>query len=125
MMAHELFHYYRDKVGQLGDDMWHEELVANTLAVAYCALYEPEALSSGLGFAERVLARPELALSENAAQVLGDLLDPSRAARPGTYGLPLQQTAVVQLHLIRELACAPERLQIAMQRLLGVREAAA
>ena len=39
LLAHELFHHYRDSVEQLGPDKWREELVANTLAIAYCAAH--------------------------------------------------------------------------------------
>ncbi|HYP88458.1 MAG TPA: polyprenyl synthetase family protein, partial [Polyangiaceae bacterium] len=70
VMAHELFHHYRDSVGQLGSDMWHEELVANTLAIAYSARYEPAALAGGVELARRVLSRPDQRLSEQAERVL-------------------------------------------------------
>ncbi|RYZ06473.1 MAG: hypothetical protein EOO73_15985 [Myxococcales bacterium] len=126
VVAHELFHHYRDAMGLLGSDMWLEELVANTLAIAYCAQYEPEAVAGGVAVAEQVLLRPEHALSPEAARALADLLDPERPLRPDTgYGLDFHQTALVQLHMIRELARAPESLQTAMQRLLGTRSVAA
>ncbi len=126
VMAHELFHHYRDTVGQLGSDMWLEELVANTLAISYCATYEPEALAGGRQLAERILARPEHRLSAEGAKILADLLNPARPTRPDTgYGLDLHQNALVQMAMIRELAQAPEELTHAMQRLLGVSTAAA
>jgi len=126
LLAHELFHHYRDAVGQLGSDTWHEELVANTLAVAYAARYEPGALADGVELAERVLARPEHRLSEQAGRVLAALLDPERPLEPNTgYGLDLQQTALVQLAMIRELGKAPEDLERAVARLLTPKRAAA
>jgi geranylgeranyl pyrophosphate synthase len=126
LLAHELFHHYRDAVGQLSSDMWHEELVANTLAVAYAARYEPGALADGVALAERVLARPEHRLSEQAARVLAALLDPERPPQPDTgYGLDLRQTALVQLAMIRELGKAPEGLERAVARLLTRKRAAA
>jgi geranylgeranyl pyrophosphate synthase len=120
VMAHELFHHYRDQVGALSSDMWHEELVANTLAIAYCTRYEPAAVAGGVEIAERVLARPEQALSPAARQVLDGLLDPARPAHEnGGYGLDLQQTALVQLAMIRELARQPAELEQAIQRYLA------
>jgi hypothetical protein len=99
--------------------MWLEELVANTLAVAYTARYEPEALTGGVQLAERVLGRAEQRLSPEAQHVLDDLLDPARPLRQGSgYGLDLQQTALVQLAMIRELARRPEPLETALQRWL-------
>lgn len=126
VMAHELFHHYRDAVGQLGSDIWLEELVANTLAVSYCAEYEPAALAGAVEIADRVLAMPEHQLSEPALQILKDLLDPARAVRPNSdYGLDMHQTALVQLAMVRQLAQAPEPLEQCMARLLGARRAAA
>jgi geranylgeranyl pyrophosphate synthase len=119
VMAHELFHHFRDKAGTLTTDMWLEELVANTLAVAYTARYEPAALSGGVELAERVLGRAEQRLSPEAQHVLDDLLDPARPLRQGSgYGLDLQQSALVQLAMIRELARRPEPLETALQRWL-------
>jgi heptaprenyl diphosphate synthase len=120
VVAHELFHHYRDAVGLLGSDMWHEELVANTLAIAYAAQYEPAAVAGGVELANRVLARPEHRLSEHARHVLASVLDPTRLSRPNSgYELDFHQTALVQLAMIRELAKAPESLEQAVQRLLG------
>jgi geranylgeranyl pyrophosphate synthase len=119
VMAHELFHHFRDKSGTMTTDMWLEELAANTLAVAYIARYEPAALTGGAELAERVLGRPEHRLSSEAQRVLDDLLDPARPVRPGSgYGLDLQQTALVQLAMIRELALRPEQLEPALQHWL-------
>lgn len=120
VIAHELFHHYRDAVGLLGTDVWQEELVANTLAIAYTAQHEPAALAGGVELANRVLARPEHRLSEEARRILETLLAPSRPHRPNSgYELDFHQTALVQLAMIRELAKAPESLASAVQRLLG------
>ncbi len=125
VLAHELFHHYRDVIGELSDDKWLEELAANTLAVAYCTAHAPAALASGLELAERVLSRPELALGPEAEQKLRELLDPERVSRAGGYGLDAMTTALVQLAMIRELARAPESLASAAQRWLSKRSAAA
>lgn len=120
VMAHELFHHFRDKAGTMTSDMWHEELVANTLAIAYAARYEPAAVTGGVEIAERVLARPEHRLSAEAERVLAELLDPARPLQQGRgYGLDLQQTALVQLAMIRELARRPEQLETALERFLS------
>ncbi len=126
VIAHELFHHYRDAIGQLSSDLWHEELAANTLAIAYAARYEPAAVAGGVELANRVLARAEHQLSEPALKVLRDLLDPARPARPNTgYELDFHQTALVQLAMIRELAKAPESLEHAAARLLAAHTVAA
>jgi geranylgeranyl pyrophosphate synthase len=126
VVAHELFHHYRDARGLLGTDMWLEELAANTLAVAYSARYEPEALAGGIELASRTLALPDNALSAEAARIVAELLQPSRPLQPHTgYGLDPYQTALAQLAMIRALAQAPADLDGAMARLLGVTARAA
>jgi geranylgeranyl pyrophosphate synthase len=125
VMAHELFHHYRDVQGRLGSDKWLEELAANTLAIAYAARYEPEALAGGLELAERVLARPENALDTDAQRVLAELLDPERTTRAGGYGLDPKQAALVQLAMIRELGRTPPSLESAMSHWLSDDEVAA
>jgi geranylgeranyl pyrophosphate synthase len=126
VIAHELFHHYRDATGQLGTDIWHEELAANTLAVAYAARYEPAAVAGGVEIANLVLARPEHQLSAAAQRVLADLLDPARPRRPNTgYELDFHQTALVQLAMIRELAKAPEDVEQALKHWLGAETVAA
>ena len=126
VMAHELFHHYRDAVGLLSRDMWHEELVANTLAIAYAARYEPQAVAGGVALARQVLARPEHQLSEQAQRVLTALLSQGRPAQPNTsYGLDLHQSALVQLAMVCELAKAPEPLEQALSRYLQAETVAA
>jgi hypothetical protein len=126
VMAHELFHHYRDAVGRLSSDMWHEELAANTLAVAYAARYAPAAVAGGIELANQVLARPEHRLSEPAERTLKELLDPARAPRPNTgYALDLHQTALLQLAMVRELARTPQDLDHALARFLQPETAAA
>lgn len=121
VVAHELFHYYRDARGLLGSDMWHEELAANTLAIAYAARYEPDSLAAGLALANSVLTRPGNDLSPEAASIVAELLDPARPERPNTgYGLDHYQGVLAQLAMIRELAKAPEDVATAVQRWLGV-----
>jgi geranylgeranyl pyrophosphate synthase len=119
VLAHELFHHYRDAAGRLTNDVWQEELAANALAVAYCREFEPDALERGLELARAVRRLPENQLSAEGNAILADLLEPD-AARPGgsDYGVDLQQMAVVQLALVERLAERPEPLTRAVERYL-------
>ncbi|MES1187677.1 MAG: polyprenyl synthetase family protein [Myxococcales bacterium] len=126
VLAHELFHHYRDALGLLSRDMWHEGLVANTLAIAYAARYEPTAVAGGVELATRILARPEHQLSPQAEGILKELLSPKRAPQPNTgYQLDLHQTALVHLAMIRELARKPLDLEQALAQYLRPETAAA
>ena len=120
VMAHELFHYYRDQTGRLGTDVWQEELAANSLAVAYCRAFEPEVLAQSVVLAERVLAQPHHTLSPPAARLLDGLIaDPPRTPGGG-YELPLEQMALVQMGMIRHLARHGAPLDQALQHWLGL-----
>ena len=43
ILAHELAHAERHRIGRLGDDQWHEEYVANRIALAYVSAAAPNA----------------------------------------------------------------------------------
>lgn len=100
VLAHELFHYWRDAAGHLSPEHWHEEYVANRLAIAYCREHEPAALAAGLELARDVLARfpPTGAMLEvvRGAETLG-------ALGPG-YHMTLPAMAIAQLAMVRELS---------------------
>ena len=126
VVAHELFHFFRDEVGLLGADTWQEELAANTLAVAYAARFEPAALAGGVALAQQVLSRVENQLSERAQQLLAELLATEHGpSQQAGYGLDLQQCALVQLAMIQELARAPAELEAALSQWLGAATVAA
>jgi geranylgeranyl pyrophosphate synthase len=119
VLAHELFHHYRDAVGALSTDMWHEELAANSLSIAYCQRYEPAALAGGVELANLVLSRPENRLSAQAETILRDLMDPERLSQPNTgYQLDMHQTALVHLAMIVELAQSSQSLETLFARYL-------
>jgi geranylgeranyl pyrophosphate synthase len=120
VLAHELFHHYRDKSGRLTQDIWLEELAANALATAYCREYEPEALERGLAFSRQALERPENVLSPRAGEILEELFDPARPVRVApSYEVDMHHTAVIQLAMIERLAARPESLRAAVSRYLG------
>jgi geranylgeranyl pyrophosphate synthase len=118
VLAHELFHHYRDVTGRMTGDAWLEELAANALAVAYCKQFEPDALARGLTFARVARERPANALSPASLAILSELLQADRLQRSAGYGVDLQQTAVIQLAMIERLAESSESLSDAMQRYL-------
>jgi hypothetical protein len=73
-----------------------------------------------------VLSRHDRHLSREAEATLAELLAPKRTARPDTgYGLDAQQTALLQLAMIRELARTPADLEEAVRRWLGSARVAA
>lgn len=118
VMAHELFHHFRDYSRRLTDDAWLEELAANALSVAYCREFEPAALARGLAFARAVLDRPENALSPAAETILQDLRNPTREQRSADYGVDLHQSALVQLAMIEHLAQNSDSLASSRARYL-------
>jgi geranylgeranyl pyrophosphate synthase len=114
VLAHECFHYWRAAAGRLTREHWHEEYVANRLAIAYCQRHEPAALAAALALAERVLARfepapPLLALIRTAA---------TPGASGSGYRTSLLDMAVAQLAMVRELAAERLPLEVELARWL-------
>lgn len=57
IIAHELGHYYRHRYGVFGDDLWHEEQVANQLADAVTThRFSPEEKTLAIQLVERIIA---------------------------------------------------------------------
>lgn len=114
VLAHELFHYWRDAAGRLTAEHWHEEHVANRLAIAYCREHEPAALAAGLELAREVLERapPTAAMLEvvRAAATPG-------ALGPG-YHMNLPSMAIAQLAMVRGLVEQVGPLELELERWL-------
>lgn len=82
VVAHELTHAWRDQLGLLGQDAWHEEYVANLVAFFYVREREPAAARAVVAMCERMLAVAEhadragqKALVERASRSSGEASD--------------------------------------------------
>ena len=104
LIAHELTHAWRDQLGLLGQDAWHEEHIANEIALAYVRKYVPEA------------ARAVVAASQRAVDLQAEAQDiahqrsliVARSQLPSTeavdYDCPPEQAALVHAQMIVEMA---------------------
>lgn len=117
VLAHEMFHFWRDAVGRLTDDHWHEEHAANALSVAYAQTFEPGALAGALELAARTISRAPDHLDEGARQLLVDCERPRPAT--GGYGMTAAKIAVVTLEMVRRLATTETTLDDRIADLLG------
>jgi hypothetical protein len=117
VVAHEMFHFWRHTTGRLTEDHWHEEWIANRLAVAYLREHDPRTLKSTLELAERVLGRFPDVLDEPAQRVLAEC-NQHQPERTG-YNMPVLTVAVVTLEMIRRLALEAPTWQAAIEDHLG------
>ncbi len=101
VVAHEMFHFWRSAAGRLTRDCWHEEHVANRLAVGYARRFCPRTLESALEIARGVRERFPQLLDANARAVLERCV--SYSADRG-YEMETLQTAVVHLEMVSRLA---------------------
>jgi len=71
-LAHELVHARRFDLGLLSEDTWHEEIVANSLALTYLDSTRPKLADEVLHFSARVVeaTEPTGALLHEAAKLL-------------------------------------------------------
>jgi geranylgeranyl pyrophosphate synthase len=90
-VAHELVHSWRHAVGRLSDDSWHEEHVANRVAVAYVQQHEPAALEH----LERCLAsRGDTGHLEELMRLVA-----TAARYQGSRGYELDLPTAAQVHI--------------------------
>jgi hypothetical protein len=120
VVAHEMFHFWRHTSGRLTQDHWHEEWVANRLAVAYLREHEPRTLESTLELAGRVLGRFHDVLDEPAERVLAECHE-HQPERHG-YNMPVLTVAVVTLEMIRRLAREAPTWEAVIDELLAPSE---
>lgn len=110
LLAHEMFHYWRAARARLTEDYWHEEWVANVLAVAYAQLFEPAALTSSLTLADRVLAREAGPALDAQLQLLDQCHQPRPGVREG-YDMPARAMVHVTLGMVRRIAAHGQTLE--------------
>jgi len=123
VLAHELFHFWRDASGRMTEDHWHEEWAANRLGVGYALAHEPAALTEALALADRVVARFPNALGPEVDRLLEDCRRERTEARG--YGMGATAVAVVGLEMVRRLATERPSLGEDVAALLGPRSIAA
>jgi geranylgeranyl pyrophosphate synthase len=100
-MAHEHVHARRFDLGLLGEDVWHEEVIANALALAYVQKHEPDVARALLGYVERLLSAspPSVELQEDAVRLLREgFTGPAPEGRDYGYS-PLEAAQIYALHL--------------------------
>jgi geranylgeranyl pyrophosphate synthase len=101
VLAHEMFHFWRNAAGRLTRDSWHEEYAANRLAVGYAQRFCPASLQGALDLARRTRERFPHLLDAEALAILKRCA--SYQADAG-YGMEMLQTAVVHLEMVTRLA---------------------
>jgi geranylgeranyl pyrophosphate synthase len=106
-IAHELVHGWRHATGRLSDDSWHEEHVANRVAVAYVQRHEPSALQCLAHWVSRA------AHTVSSADSMRIVAAAARYQGPRGYDLDMEAAARVHLAMLAEL-CA-ERLELAAE----------
>lgn len=122
LVAHELFHALRDQSSRLGMDAWHEEYVANMLAVAYLRAFDPAGLERAM---KACGAFAELPLAPASARRVSDVLRraPQPSADHADYDAELVEMA--QIHAKMCLSPLPDELSVLMERWLAPEAAAA
>jgi geranylgeranyl pyrophosphate synthase len=99
LLAHELFHAWRHALGRLSADAWHEEFVANRLAMGYALRFEPEAAQATIAMSQVILD----VTSEEPGE--GVLLERARAQGDAAdYDLSFRGAARVHARMLLDAA---------------------
>jgi competence protein ComQ len=117
LLAHEMFHLWRHEQRRLTRDCWHEDWVANRLALAYVRQYDPASLTRSLELADRALSGCRQRLDGEADRLLSRCATPD-PDRGGGYAMPLEDVAIFSLEMVRRLSRCPETLEQLMVELL-------
>ncbi len=118
VVAHEMFHHWRARSGRISADHWHEEWVANRLAVAYCARFAESTLTHATRLAERVVVRHGGVSAEQESVLSG-----AEVERPNSsgYAMDMVSIGVVSLEMVRRQIAARPSLEPSIRALLGHR----
>jgi len=119
LIAHEMFHVWRHELGLLTEDAWHEEYVANRLAVAFAKRYRTAELDLVAALATRVVSDQSELLDEQAHATLRRSKVASRHER---YGVSLPTAAVMHWQMVHELIGEGPDLEAEIDRFLSVRD---
>jgi geranylgeranyl pyrophosphate synthase len=117
VLAHELFHYFRDASGRLTGDHWHEEWAANRLAVAYALRFVPHVVDTTYQLAETVMTRHEHRVDALVNQILDNCTEPH--PDPRGYGMDVKAIAVTTAEMFRRTILEKPELTESMTELLG------
>lgn len=95
LLAHEFFHAWRDSVGRLSEDAWHEEFVANRLAMGYALRFEPEAARATVEMSRLILERVPASPAEDEL-----LLRARQEGQAADYALDIPAAARIHARML-------------------------
>lgn len=106
-LAHELVHARRFDLGLLSEDTWHEEIVANAVALAYLESARPELGREVLYYSGRVLEanKPSAALAHHVERLLTEARSQPRSGWID-YDQSAEDAAVIHALLLQQLSGA-------------------
>jgi geranylgeranyl pyrophosphate synthase len=105
LIAHELAHAWRDQMGLLTKDAWHEEHIANSLAFAYVSAHLPEVARDVLFVSKRIVESHAERLDGSWQRVLERCTEASPT--PQDYDCSPKQAALVHAKMILRLQETP------------------
>lgn len=123
LIAHELTHAWRDQLGLLGNDAWHEEYIANQLAFAYVREHQPLAANAVVAASRRAMnLQPEL--KDDGANLRSLIVARSSSScdEGGDYDCTPDQAALIHAQMIVEMTTAKRTLGELVTRYLPHQE---
>jgi hypothetical protein len=117
LLPHEMFHFLRHQNGRLTEDRWHEEYVANRLAVAYAQRFCPDALTRALDDVKRVLV-----VNDYDHDAVHDILLRCKTPKSEACGYETDPVtaAVVHAKMVHELTASALDMETEFADLLGM-----
>jgi geranylgeranyl pyrophosphate synthase len=116
-IAHEMFHFWRQHVGRVSVDHWHEEYVCDRLALSYLQSYRPDLVEPLLLLCRDIAEQHGAAFSPSSNALLDSCVE---ATQEQQCDLGATETAVWHALGLLRLAQQQEDFGCELSRWLGV-----
>lgn len=117
LLAHELTHAWRHQLGVLSDDAWHEEHIANRIALAYVERHYQESARAVRQVAQLLGQRyPDLQAQRHRARLVAASENTDGQSRD--YQATMEESALIHAAMVRHFAADERPLESLVSRWL-------
>lgn len=124
VLAHELFHYWRDFTGMLTLDFWFEEWVAFALTTAFLNKHYQLLVDEAISVVDKVLALNHAGISNKGYEIVEYLFETNYKPETKTagYGFDIIETGLIELLILQKMLKLNPKLDNTLQKFLGVND---
>ncbi|MFN4150844.1 MAG: polyprenyl synthetase family protein [Candidatus Sericytochromatia bacterium] len=120
VMAHELFHYWRNFSNKLTKDYWYEEYVSNSLAISYLMSFFPNLYNEALILVDKILDNTNIKLKKESEDILNRLFSDNLTPIINNvgYGVDNEQMSLIHFFMLDKIFKEKTSLEKNIKRFL-------